>query len=410
VSTQFVMPEIGESVEEGVITRWLKAVGDTVEAGEPLVEVATDKVDTEIPAPCAGVIRELLVEENSTVAIGDPLAVIEPADGTPAQTQQPPEASPVEPASPPPPGTGAHAAPPADVDATRGDQAAGDDQARAAPAPAQQPAVPVAATTSAEAVRAAVVDEPSPAPAPAATAAPATGQPEKMTRLRQTIAKRMVESLQVAAQLTTVLEVDVSALARLRKQRKDDFFTRTKTKLSFLPFFAKAAIEALALYPMLNASVSADNTEVTYHKERHLGIAVDSLKGLMVPVIRNASELNIEGLARAIADLAERTRAGTIKPDELSGGTFTLTNTGSRGALFDTPIINQPQSGILGTGAVVDRVTPRPDGFGGHTLAVCSMVYLAITYDHRIVDGADAARFLTTIKNRLERADFAGDL
>ncbi len=410
MSTQFVMPELGESVEEGVITRWLKAVGETVEAGEPLVEVATDKVDTEIPAPCAGVIRELVVDENATVAIGDLLAVIEPAGGTPAATQRTSQASAAEPAVPPPPLADAEAAQSADADGTHGDKPAADEHASAPPAPAQQPSVLAAVTTAVESAKAPPVEQPSLAPASAASAVPVTGQPEKMTRLRQTIAKRMVESLQVAAQLTTVVEADVSALARLRSQHKDEFFARTKTKLSFLPFFAKAAIEALALFPMLNASVSADNTEVTYHKERHLGIAVDSPKGLMVPVIRNASELSIEGLARAIAELAERTRAGTISPDELSGGTFTLTNTGSRGALFDTPIINQPQSGILGTGAVVDRVIPLSDGFGGHTLAVCSMVYLAITYDHRIVDGADAARFLTTIKNRLERADFAGEL
>jgi 2-oxoglutarate dehydrogenase E2 component (dihydrolipoamide succinyltransferase) len=395
MSTQFVMPALGESVEEGVITRWLKAVGDTVEADEPLLEVATDKVDTEIPAPCSGIIRELLAEENDTVAIGEPLAVIDSGDSTPTDTtpaaEPPPAESTPEPlAAEPDPEPSASESPAASqlsADTTPADRATIDEFAVSAAAPAQAPTA-----------------------APTAQMTPATGKPEKMTRLRQTIAKRMVESLQVSAQLTTVVEANITALAHLRAQRKDEFYLRTRTKLSFLPFFAKAAVEALADYPMLNASVSADNSQVTYHKERHLGIAVDSPKGLMVPVICDASELSIEGLAKAIADLAERTRTGKIGPDELTGGTFTLTNTGSRGALFDTPIINQPQTGILGTGAVVDRVVPTADGFGGHSLAVCSMVYLSITYDHRIVDGADAARFLGAIKNRLENADFAADL
>jgi 2-oxoglutarate dehydrogenase E2 component (dihydrolipoamide succinyltransferase) len=395
MSTQFVMPGLGESVEEGVITRWLKAVGDTVEADEPLLEVATDKVDTEIPAPCSGIIRELLAEENDTVAIGEPLAVIDsgdstPTDTTPAAEPSPAESTPEPLAAEPEPEPSASESPAASqlsADTTPADRATIAEFAVSAVAPAQAPT-----------------------PAPTAQMSPATAKPEKMTRLRQTIAKRMVESLQVSAQLTTVVEANITALAHLRAQRKDEFYSRTRTKLSFLPFFAKAAVEALANYPMLNASVSADNSQVTYHKERHLGIAVDSPKGLMVPVIRDASELSIEGLAKAIADLAERTRTGKIGPDELTGGTFTLTNTGSRGALFDTPIINQPQTGILGTGAVVDRVVPTADGFGGHSLAVRSMVYLSITYDHRIVDGADAARFLGAIKNRLEKADFAADL
>jgi 2-oxoglutarate dehydrogenase E2 component (dihydrolipoamide succinyltransferase) len=227
-----------------------------------------------------------------------------------------------------------------------------------------------------------------------------------MSRLRQTIAKRMVASLHGSAQLTTVLEADVTRLARLRASTKDAFHARTGTRLSFLPFFAKAAVEALVEHPMLNASVSEDNTEATYHTACHLGIAVDTPRGLLVPVIRDAGELDIEGFAAAIADLAGRTRDGRISPDELAGGTFTLTNTGSRGALFDTPIINQPQTGILGTGAVVERVVPLPDGVGGHTLAVRSMAYLSVSYDHRLVDGADAARFLSTIKRRMEEADF----
>lgn len=227
-----------------------------------------------------------------------------------------------------------------------------------------------------------------------------------MSRLRQTIAKRMVASLHGSAQLTTVLEVDVTRLARLRARAKDVFQTRTGTKLSFLPFFAKAAVEALREHPMLNASVSDDNTTAIYHSACHLGIAVDTPRGLMVPVIRDAGRLDVEGLAVAIADLAGRTRDGKISPDELTGGTFTITNTGSCGALFDTPILNQPQTGILGTGAVVERVVPRPDDSGGHTLAVRSLAYLSVSYDHRLVDGADAARFLSAIKVRIEHAEF----
>jgi 2-oxoglutarate dehydrogenase E2 component (dihydrolipoamide succinyltransferase) len=388
------MPALGESVEGGVITRWLKAVGDTVEAGEPLLEVATDKVDTEIPAPHGGVIRALLAEEDCTVAVGEPLAIIDTVAATPNEITR----TPVPPADPDP----RHV--PAATIAAPGTLSPSEFATDAPPTEPGSRLEPAGSTRDAASIPA------STAPSAQASADTTRDAPQKMTRMRQTIAKRMVESLQVSAQLTTVLEADVSALARLRASRKEDFYARTRTKLSFLPFFAKAAIEALATYPMLNASVSQDNSEVTYHKSRHLGIAVDSAKGLMVPVIRDASELNIDGLAKAIADVAERTRAGKIGVDELSGGTFTLTNTGSRGALFDTPIINQPQSGILGTGAVVERVVPRRDGFGGHTFAVSSMVYLSITYDHRIVDGADAARFLGAVKHRLEQADFASEL
>jgi 2-oxoglutarate dehydrogenase E2 component (dihydrolipoamide succinyltransferase) len=231
-----------------------------------------------------------------------------------------------------------------------------------------------------------------------------------MSRLRQVIADRMVESLHVSAQLTTVVEVDMSAVARLRVQAKGTFEAREGVKLSFLPFLAKAALEALKVHPMLNASIDAEAKQVTYHDAEHLGVAVDTDRGLLVPVIRDAGDLNIAGLARKIADLAERTRSNRITPDELSGGTFTLTNTGSRGALFDTPIINQPQTGILGTGAIVKRPVVVSDPLGGDTIAVRHMMYLALSYDHRLVDGADAARFLSAMKARLEEGSFDGDL
>ena len=236
------------------------------------------------------------------------------------------------------------------------------------------------------------------------------GTTEQMSRARQVIAKRMVESLQTSAQLTTVVEADVTAIARLRDLAKADFQAREGVKLSFLPFFALAAVEALKVHPRLNAVIDTASAQVTYHDAEHLGIAVDTDRGLMVPVIRKAGDLNIGGLARKIADLAERTRAGRVSPDDLSGGTFTLTNTGSRGALFDTPIINQPQVAILGTGTVVKRPVVVEDPALGEVIAVRSMVYLALTYDHRLVDGADAARFLVTMKSRLEEGAFETEL
>jgi 2-oxoglutarate dehydrogenase E2 component (dihydrolipoamide succinyltransferase) len=266
-------------------------------------------------------------------------------------------------------------------------------RARQQSRPAEQPA-PAAAASAGQGV--------------AASLSAKRGTTEKMTRLRRLIAQRMVESLQTSAQLTTVVEVDVTKIARLRDRAKGDFEAREGVKLSFLPFFALAAVEALKNHPVVNASVEDD--QVIYHAQENLGIAVDTDKGLLVPVIRDAGDLNIAGLARKVADLAERTRTNKIGPDELGGGTFTLTNTGSRGALFDTPIINQPQVGILGTGAVVKRPVVVTDTDGGETIAIRSMVYLALSYDHRVVDGADAARFLTSMKERLEEGAFDADL
>jgi 2-oxoglutarate dehydrogenase E2 component (dihydrolipoamide succinyltransferase) len=244
----------------------------------------------------------------------------------------------------------------------------------------------------------------------AAAVMQARGRTEKMSRLRSVIATRMLESLQTSAQLTTVLEVDVTRIAALRRQAKNAFEAREGVKLSFLPFFAVATCEALKAHPAVNASIDVEKGEITYHDAEHLGIAVDTDRGLLVPVIRDAGDLNLGGMARKIADLAERTRSGHVTPDELGGGTFTLTNTGSRGALFDTPIINQPQVGILGTGAVVKRPVVVDDPDLGEVIAIRSMVYLALTYDHRLVDGADAARFLVTVKERLEEGAFEADL
>ncbi|MCW3469334.1 2-oxo acid dehydrogenase subunit E2 [Rhodococcus pyridinivorans] len=368
------MPALGESIDEGTVTRWLKQPGDHVTAEEPLLEVATDKVDTEIPSPVTGVLHRILAEENEVVAVGAELAVIGDIGTEPMNTAVVPHES----------------------------------------APTANPSLPAAAVppvpvTTPPSGRSSSEPDPTPAVAVQLTSNSGGTVVEKLPRIRQTIARRMVESLQVAAQLTSVVEVDVTAIAALRAAHKDDFHTRTGIKLSFLPFFAKAAITALSEHRVLNASLDPDVTEVSFYEHCHLGMAVDSERGLMVPVIRDAHLMSIEQLARAIADKAERVRTGTISPDELSGGTFTLTNTGSRGALFDTPIINQPQTGILGTGAVVERLVPtRRDG--QLCIDVRSMAYLSLSYDHRIVDGADAARFLGTVKQTLEHGFTAADL
>jgi pyruvate dehydrogenase E2 component (dihydrolipoamide acetyltransferase) len=583
MSVSVSMPQLGESVTEGTVTRWLKREGEHVQADEPLLEVSTDKVDTEIPSPVSGILRGITVAEDETVAVGAELAVIDedgsgqagpdvaaqaataepftaqaaPAQAAPAApvppqpvappplTQQVPQtpAAPAMPAQPPLAAAASYAGPaepapqaeptappagvtepplgpPADypvppaayaqpayqppyqpgngqaapaapapapateaaegpyvtplvrklaaehgidlasvpgtgvggrirkqdildaVAARRGPAAAAaaaqpaaqgqpvqaqapQAQARQAQAPQAQAQPAVAAPTAAP------PGAPAPAPAPAVpspdfappTVPPAAAQSrprivpsslrgttERMSRARQVIAQRMVESLQTSAQLTTVVEADVTDIARLRDRARASFEAREGVRLSFLPFFALATVEALKVHPKLNAVIDTASGQVTYHDAEHLGIAVDTDRGLMVPVIRNAGDLNIGGLARKIADIAARTRAGQVSPDELAGGTFTVTNTGSRGALFDTPIINQPQVGILGTGTVVKRAVVVEDPTLGEVITVRSMVYLALTYDHRLVDGADAARFLGTVKARLEEGEFEAEL
>ena len=580
MSVSVSMPQLGESVTEGTVTRWLKKEGERVEVDEPLLEVSTDKVDTEIPSPASGILRSIAVDEDETVAVGAQLAVIEdsdtsasaPAPATPpapedvaapqtalpsprpvpgappredaepapaaaqpepasagsdgwsapnyappapvaqtpgyapppaygqppsyAQPAAPPAAqspyaaptaqTPTAPSSPyaqpaapvpstPAPPPVAAATPPARAEAPSSGQLAADEeypaptplpgageapyvtplvrklaaehavnldtvtgtgvggrirkqdvieaarsqrgaQAQAPQAPQASQAPQSAAVVPQQAQR---LPDTSPAPAVQPAAQPVAQRPEvvpsslrgttqRMSRLRQVIAQRMVESLRISAQLTTVVEADVTAIARLRDRAKADFEAREGVKLTFLPFFALAAVEALKVHPKLNAVIDGD--QVTYHDAEHLGVAVDTERGLLVPVIHNAGDLNIGGLARKIGDLAQRTRSGQVGPDELAGGTFTLTNTGSRGALFDTPIINQPQVAILGTGTVVRRPVVVEDPALGEVIAVRSMMYLALTYDHRLVDGADAARFLTTIKNRLEEGAFETEL
>jgi 2-oxoglutarate dehydrogenase E2 component (dihydrolipoamide succinyltransferase) len=416
------MPALGESVSEGTVTRWLKNVGDSVAVDEALLEVSTDKVDTEIPSPVAGTLISIDVAVDSTVPVGARLAVIGGAGAVAAPVAAPtppPVAAPVAPvvAAPVVVAPSAPVAPVAqpqdsyvtpivrklasdlgvNLASVRGTGIGGrirreDVEAAAKPAAAAvTPSAPSAPRTA----------------APVA-ASPLRGTTVTMSRLRKVIAARMVESLAVSAQLTTVIEVDVTKIARLRDRAKASFEAREGVKLSFLPFFSVAVCEALKQHPVLNSSVESD--QIIYHGAEHLGIAVDTERGLLVPVIANAGDLNMGGVARKISDLAARTRDNKVNPDELSGGTFTITNTGSRGALFDTPIINQPQVAILGLGAIVKRPMVVRGEDGGETIAIRSMVYLALSYDHRVVDGADAARFLVTLKDRLEGGSFESDL
>ncbi len=436
-STSIVLPALGESVTEGTVTRWLKAVGDTVAVDEPLVEVSTDKVDTEIPSPVAGVLLSIAVAEDSVVAVGGELAVVGTSAGAPAPT--PPAAAPVAPAAVTPAAAVPAATAPAPAAASDayvtplvrrlatqnnvdlatvvgtgiGGRIRKSDVLAAAGVSTPSAAVVAPAVVAPAVVAPAAVAPAAVAPvaaAPAAVASPLRGRTEPMSRLRKVIAERMVESLQTSAQLTTVVEVDVTRISALRARVKKDFLAREGVNLTFLPFFCKASVEALKQFPQLNASIDMAAGTVSYHEEENLGIAVDTDRGLLVPVIRNAGDLNIAGLARRIADLAERTRTNKVSPDDLSGGTFTVTNTGSRGALFDTPIVNQPQVAILGTGAIVKRPIVTQDESGQDVIAIRSMVYLALSYDHRLVDGADAARFLSTMKARLEEASFDADL
>ena len=436
--TVITMPALGESVSEGTVTRWLKNIGDSVAVDEALLEVSTDKVDTEIPSPVAGTLLAIDVAVDTTVPVGARLGLIGGAGAQVAAAPTPPPApvavAPVVAA--PAPVVAAPVAPvvvapvaaapvaqapisqPADAYVTPlvrklanelgvnlatvkgtgiGGRIRKEDLVAAAPksAPVAQAVAPVASAPSAA------------RPALVATS-PLRGTTVTMSRLRKVIASRMVESLQVSAQLTTVIEVDVTKISRLRDRAKATFEAREGVKLSYLPFFAVAVCEALKQHPVLNSSVEGD--QITYHGAEHLGVAVDTERGLLVPVIHNAGDLNMGGVARKIADLAARTRDNKVTPDELGGGTFTLTNTGSRGALFDTPIINQPQVAILGLGAVVKRPMVVKGEDGGETIAIRSMVYLGLSYDHRVVDGADAARFLVTLKERLEGGAFESDL
>ena len=448
-SHDVTLPALGESVTEGTVTRWLKAVGDTVAVDEPLLEVSTDKVDTEIPSPVAGTLQEIRVNEDETAEVGAVLAVIGSGAAAPAAAAPAPapaaepaaapapapatpkaEAAPAPAAAPAAPKAEAAAPAPVAAAAPAAEPAAGGESGYVTPLVrklANQHGVDVSSLSGTgvggrirkQDVLAAAEAKAAPAAVPAAAAAPAASAPaasslrgttQKAPRIRQVIARRMRESLEVSTQLTQVHEVDMTKVAKLRLKAKNSFQAQNGVKLTFLPFIAKAVAEALKQHPKLNAAYDEDKQEITYHNAEHLAIAVDTDKGLLVPVINDAGSLNLAGLAGKIADVASRTRDGKIGPDELSGGTFSITNIGSVGALFDTPIINQPQVGILGTGAIVKRAVVVADENGDDSIAIRSMMYLSLTYDHRLVDGADAGRFLQTLKARLEEGAFEADL
>ncbi|WP_346926892.1 2-oxoglutarate dehydrogenase, E2 component, dihydrolipoamide succinyltransferase [uncultured Arthrobacter sp.] len=451
---EVTLPALGESVTEGTVTRWLKSIGDTVEVDEPLLEVSTDKVDTEIPSPVAGTLQEIRVAEDETAEVGSVLAVIGSGAAAPAAAPAPeaPKEAAAKEEAPKQEAAPAEAPKQEVAPAEAPKQEAPKQEAPAAPAKEAAPAAAAAESgyvtplvrklanqqgvdisslsgtgvggrIRKQDVLAAAEAKAAPAPAaaaPAASAAPAArpsadqsslrGTVQKAPRIRQVIARRMRESLDISTQLTQVHEVDMTKVAKLRAKAKNSFQAQNGSKLTFLPFIAKAVAEALKQHPKVNASYDEDKQEITYHNAEHLAIAVDTDKGLLVPVIADAGNLNLAGLAGKIADVAGRTRDGKIGPDELSGGTFSITNIGSVGALFDNPITNQPQVAILGTGAIVKRAVVVADENGDDSIAIRSMMYLSLTYDHRLVDGADAGRFLQTLKARLEEGAFEADL
>ena len=447
MSESVLLPALGESVTEGTVTRWLKKVGDTVAVDEPLVEVSTDKVDTEIPSPFAGVLEQILVQEDETVQVGAALALIGTGSGAapapaaaPAietapepvvETVAPVVVEPVAPAPATPQPVAASVVAAAPASAPQSVSAASSDASYVTPIVRKlandngidlsnlsgtgvggriRKEDVIAATSAPTPAAPTVSYTPAASSAPKATVTTShlRGTTEPMSRLRKVLAERAVASMVSTAQLTTVVEVDVTAIASMRQNVQAAFVGKTGVKLNFMPFFALAAAEALRSHPKLNASVDGEN--IVYHPTENISFAVDTEKGLLTPVIRDASTLNLAQIALQIAELAARTRNNQLKPDELSGGTFTLTNTGSRGALFDTPVVFLPQVAILGTGIVTKRPAVVKTADGTESIAIRSMVYLALSYDHRVVDGADASRFLVDVKQRLEEANFSADL
>lgn len=428
---EVTMPALGESVDSGTVVRWLKEVGDEVEADEPLLEVSTDKVDTEVPSPIAGTLQKILVQEDEEAEVGAAIAVIgsgAPSDASPAP------AAPAASSDAPAPKAEESSAPAASASQTV--SSSNNSQAYVTPIVRKLAAdngIDLASVKGSgiggrirkqdvqDAIDAkAKAETPAPAAAPAAAAAPSKkeapkvevsplrGTEEKMSRLRKIVASRMVESLQTQAQLTTAVEVDMTRIAALRARAKNDFLAREGAKLTFLPFIMQAAVEALKAHPKLNAEIAGDM--IKYHGVENIGMAADTERGLVVPVIKSAEDLNLAGLARQIGELGAKAKGNKLTPDDLQGATFTITNTGSGGALFDTPIVPNPQVGILGCGTIVKRPAVVKDADGNETIGIRSMMYLFLSYDHRLVDGGDAARFLSTMKKRLEDGAFEGDL
>ncbi|MGF2947121.1 2-oxoglutarate dehydrogenase, E2 component, dihydrolipoamide succinyltransferase [Mycobacterium sp. Lab-001] len=468
-ATPVLMPELGESVAEGMITRWLKKVGDSVEVDEPLVEVSTDKVDTEIPSPVAGVLVSITAEEDATVPVGGELARIGSEAGataaptTPSRPEPAPEPAPqpkTEPAPEPAPQPKTEPKPepkaeprpePAPTAEPGPARPTGESQGEATPyvtplvrklahendidltevtgtgvggrirkqdvlaaaerkKQAAEPATRATAATPPAGAPTVAAGSGQAAPTPTPALAHLRGTTQQASRIRQLTAAKTRQSLQATAQLTQTHEVDMTRIVGLRARAKAAFAEREGVNLTYLPFIARAAIDALKIHPNINASYNEDTKEITYYDAEHLGFAVDTEQGLLSPVIHNAGDLSLAGLARGIADIAARARSGDLKPDELSGGTFTITNIGSQGALFDTPILVPPQAAMLGTGAIVKRPRVIVDELGNESIGVRSVCYLPLTYDHRLIDGADAGRFLTTIKNRLQEGAFEADL
>ena len=438
-ATPVLMPELGESVTEGTVTRWLKKIGDSVQVDDALVEVSTDKVDTEIPSPVAGVLASITADEDTTVPVGGELGRTGAAadiSATPAPEPTPPAPAARQPAPAPAPApkTEPAAAQPAaatgegapyvtplvrklatehnvDLAKVTGTGVGGRIRKQDVLAAAQQKKQSGEDAKAAPNAQAAVAPKTATAaPAPSAALAHLRGTTQKASRIRQITANKTRESLQATAQLTQTHEVDMTTIVRLRGKAKADFAERESVNLTFLPFIARAVIDALKIHPNINASYNDNTKEITYYDAEHLGFAVDTDQGLLSPVIHNAGDLSLAGLARAIADIAARARSGNLKPDELSGGTFTITNIGSQGALFDTPILVPPQAAMLGTGAIVKRPRVVADAGGNESIGVRSICYLPLTYDHRLIDGADAGRFLTTVKHRLEEGAFEADL
>ncbi|WP_237198434.1 2-oxoglutarate dehydrogenase, E2 component, dihydrolipoamide succinyltransferase [Rothia nasimurium] len=427
--TEVTLPALGESVTEGTITRWLKEVGEEVAVDEPLVEVSTDKVDTEVPSPVAGTLLEIRIQEDEDAEVGQVLAIIGDASTASAPAEEKKEEAPAvsstdeaaeAPAVELPSGENgeAYVTPLVrklakqegiDLSTIKGTGVGGRirKQDVLAAAEAKKGAAPVASAPAAEAPATAA---PAKKEAPKAAASSKRGTTEKAPRIRQTVAKRMVESLAVSAQLTTVQEIDLTRLVALRNKAKAGFEAREGTKLTFLPFFTKAVTEALQQFPQFNSSMSDDFKEITYHGSENIGLAVDTPKGLLVPVVKDAGDLNIAGIAKKINDVAKRARDGQVGPEELSGSTFTISSTGQTGGVFFTPIINQPNVAILGIGSTNKRPAVIQDAEGNDVIAIRSLAYFSLTYDHRVVDGADAGRFLAFLKQRLEEAAFEAEV
>ncbi|MFW9180077.1 2-oxoglutarate dehydrogenase, E2 component, dihydrolipoamide succinyltransferase [Corynebacterium striatum] len=445
-ATDVAMPELGESVTEGTITQWLKSVGDTVEVDEPLLEVSTDKVDTEIPSPVAGTLVEILADEDDTVDVGAVIARIgdgnaAPEQAAPAEKEEPKAEEKSEPKAEEKAEEKEEKSAPAASDSkpavSEGSTKInnGDDVPYVTPLVrklAEKHGVDLSTVSGTgvggrirkQDVLAAAGEGEAPASANAGSTDPRArwstksvdpekqeliGTTQKVNRIREITAAKMVEALQISAQLTHVQEVDMTAIWDLRKQSKQAFIEKYEANLSFLPFIVKATVEALVSHPNVNASYNPETKEMTYHADVNVAIAVDTPRGLLTPVLHKAQDLTLPEIAKAIAELADKARNNKLKPNDLTGATFTVTNIGSEGALLDTPILVPPQAGILGTAAITKRAVVVNEN-GQDAIAIRQMCYLPFTYDHQVVDGADAGRFITTIKDRLETADFAADL